>query len=160
MQIAVFEPDIPQNLGAMLRLGACLGVPVHVIEPCGFPFSPDGKADKRLRRAGMDYVALAEIVHHASWEAFETALRSDNRRLVLLTTGAETDYLDWHFADTDVLLVGRESSGVPDYVQKAADARLRVPMIDQARSLNVVTAAAMVLGEGLRQTAIFGNERL
>lgn len=152
MQIAVFEPDIPQNLGAMLRLGACLGAPVHVIEPCGFPFSAEGSADKRLRRAGMDYLSLAEVVGHTSWAAFEAARRAQKSRLVLLTTEAEDDYLNWNFQAGDVLLLGRESGGVPDFVHDAADGRLRVIMTAEARSLNVVTAAAMVLGEALRQT--------
>ena len=147
MRIALYQPDIPQNVGAMLRLAACLGVAVDVIEPCGFPFS-----DKGLRRAGMDYMERAEIVRHDSWAAFEALPRG---RLVLLTTRAGLAYTGFSFGADDTLLLGRESAGVPDDVHDAVDARLVVPMAAGARSLNVVTAAAMVLGEALRQTAGF-----
>ncbi len=152
MRIAVYQPDMPPNLGAMLRLGACLGVPVDVIEPCGFPFGGKGDIDKRARRAGMDYVELADFSRHDSWPAFEAARRETGGRLVLLTTQAETDYLDFAFRADDILLLGRESAGVPAEVHDAAGARIRVVMQPEARSLNVVNAAAMVLGEALRQT--------
>jgi len=158
MRIAVYQPDMPPNLGAMLRLGACLGVPVDVIEPCGFPFGGKGDIDKRARRAGMDYVELAEFSRHASWAAFETARQETGRRLVLLTTEAEADYLNFEFRADDVLLLGRESAGVPAEVHEAAQARIRVVMQPEARSLNVVNAAAMVLGEALRQTRGKGNK--
>jgi len=158
MRIAVYQPDMPPNLGAMLRLGACLGVPVDVIEPCGFPFGGKGDIDKRARRAGMDYVELAEFTRHASWQAFETARQESAERLVLLTTAAKADYLDFEFLGDDILLLGRESAGVPAEVHDAAEARIRVVMQPGARSLNVVNAAAMVLGEALRQTRREGNK--
>jgi len=146
MRIALFQPDIPQNTGALIRLGACFGVGVDIIEPCGFLFS-----GAKLRRAGMDYLERAEVVRHASWQAF-----LDNRaagRLVLLTTKAEQTYVDFAFCSTDVLVLGRESEGVPGYVHQAAGARLRIPL--KARSLNVAQAGAIVLAEALRQTKGF-----
>jgi tRNA (cytidine/uridine-2'-O-)-methyltransferase len=148
MRLALYEPDIPQNAGALFRLAACLGVPADVIEPCGFVLD-----DRRLRRVAMDYGPLAEIVRHASWDAF----RRDRApgRLVLLTTRADTAFADFAFRPDDTLLLGRESAGVPANVHDAADARLIVPMTAGARSLNVVTAAAIVLGEALRQTGGF-----
>jgi tRNA (cytidine/uridine-2'-O-)-methyltransferase len=144
MRLALFEPDIPQNAGALIRLGACLGVPIDIIEPCGFLFD-----DARLKRAGMDYLGLADVARHASWDAF---VRATSGRMILLTTKAETDYIDFHFAPTDVLILGRESAGAPEHVHEAAAARLRVPMKQGLRSLNVALAGAMVLGEALRQT--------
>ncbi|MDH3235953.1 MAG: tRNA (cytidine(34)-2'-O)-methyltransferase [Alphaproteobacteria bacterium] len=152
MRIALFEPDIPQNTGAVLRLAACLGVGVDIVEPCGFVLD-----DKRLRRVGMDYLQAVDLVRHASWTRFvETRAQDDGvgrkGRLVLLTTAAEIAYQDFRFAPDDVLLCGRESAGVPDRVHETADARIRVPMAHGARSLNVAMAAAIVLGEALRQT--------
>src|SRR5262249_41505461 len=147
MRLALFEPDIPQNAGALIRLGACLGVPVDIVEPCGFLFD-----DTRLKRAGMDYMAFAEIVRHASWQAF---VRATQCRKILLTTKAETLHTDFRFEPTDVLILGRESAGVPEHVHEAAAARLRVPMKQGLRSLNVALAGAMVLGEALRQTRGF-----
>jgi tRNA (cytidine/uridine-2'-O-)-methyltransferase len=150
MRLALFEPDIPQNAGSLLRLGACLGVPVDIVGPCGFVLT-----DRRFRRAGMDYPAQAEIARHDSWTAFESGLRAENRRLVLLTTRAVHAYTGFAFAPGDTLMVGRESAGVPPAVHAAADARLVIPMRPDRRSLNVVQAAAMVLGEALRQTGAF-----
>lgn len=150
MRLALFEPDIPQNTGALLRLAACLGLRVDLIEPAGFVLS-----DKRLQRAGMDYVDLVPLTRHASWDAFQAARTG---RLILLTTRAETPYTEFSFAPDDVLLLGRESAGVPDDVHIAADARLRVPMVPGARSLNVALAASMVLSEALRQTGGFPGE--
>lgn len=150
MRIALYEPDIPQNAGAIFRLAACLGVPVDVIEPCGFLLD-----DRRLRRVAMDYGAQAEIRRHASWRAYGEARTADDGlrgRIVLLTTKGDTAYADFAFRNTDTLLLGRESAGVPSSVHAAADARLIVPMAAGARSLNVTTAAAIVLGEALRQT--------
>lgn len=147
MRLALFEPDMPPNTGAMLRLGACLGVAVDIIEPCGFPFS-----DRAMRRAGMDYIDQASIRRHADWSAFETWRRETGQRLVLLTTKAAIDYTAFAFQHDDILLLGRESAGVPGHVHAAADARLIVPMRPGLRSLNVAMAAAMVLGEALRQT--------
>ena len=145
MRLALFEPDIPQNLGAFIRLAACLGVPLDVIEPCGFPVD-----DKRIRRAAMDYYDLAAITRHASWNAFQRDRAAG--RLVLLTTAGATRFPDAAFQPDDTLLLGRESAGVPAEVHAAADLRLRVPLQKSLRSLNVATAAAMVLGEALRQT--------
>ena len=149
MRLALFEPDIPQNLGAFIRLAACLGVPLDVIEPCGFPID-----DKRIRRAAMDYYDLAAISRHDSWNAFQrarTELRTPGRLVLLTTTGA-TRLPDATFRPDDTLLLGRESAGVPAEVHAAADLRLRIPLQKSLRSLNVATAAAMVLGEALRQT--------
>jgi tRNA (cytidine/uridine-2'-O-)-methyltransferase len=148
MRLALYQPDIPQNCGAMIRLGACLGVGVDIIEPCGFLFS-----DKKLRRAGMDYLERAEIVRHASWPAFLQA--HSGVRLVLFTTKGAGSYLDFSFRADDVLLLGRESEGVPADVHQRADARLRIPLKTGMRSLNVAQAGAIVLAEALRQTKGF-----
>lgn len=154
MRLAAFEPDIPQNLGALVRLCACLAVPLDVIGPCGFPFSTaDPMADRHLKRVALDYAPLAEITGYASWRAYADAPRTPDSRLLLLTTSGDTAYTDFAFGADDTLLVGRETSGVPETVHGAAAARLVVPMDPEARSLNVVVAAAMVLGEALRQTA-------
>ncbi|WP_374447152.1 tRNA (cytidine(34)-2'-O)-methyltransferase [Stella sp.] len=143
MRIALYEPDIPQNVGTIIRLGAGLGIPVDLVEPLGFVWS-----DARLRRAGMDYLALAEVHRHASWAAFR---RARPGRLVLLTRHAATPYTGFAFAAGDTLLLGRESAGVPPVVHAAADARVTVPLRPGLRSLNVAVVAAMVLGEALRQ---------
>ncbi len=146
MRLALFEPDIPQNTGALIRLGACFGVGVDIIEPCGFLFS-----DAKLRRAGMDYLGRAEVVRHPSWQAFLAARAG--LRLVLLTTRGADSYVEFAFRPNDVLLLGRESEGVPDAVHERADARLRIPV--KERSLNVAQAGAIVLAEALRQTKGF-----
>ena len=148
MRIALFQPDIPQNAGAIFRLGACLNVPIDIIEPCGFVLE-----DRRLKRVAMDYGAHAVINRHASWEAWLKT--SQPSRTVLLTTQGSKIYTDFSFRNSDILLVGRESAGVPSEVHSAADARLAVPMVKGARSLNVATTVAMVLGEALRQTGNF-----
>lgn len=148
MRLALFEPDIPQNTGAILRLAACLGVGVDIIEPCGFVFT-----DARLKRAGMDYLEEVSITRHSSWTAFTES--RDAGRLVLLTTKANLAYTDFVFDPLDTLIVGRESAGAPHTVHQAADARIKVPMVDGLRSLNVALASAMVLGEALRQTGRF-----
>jgi tRNA (cytidine/uridine-2'-O-)-methyltransferase len=147
MRLALYQPDIAQNTGAMLRLAACLGVPVDVIEPCGFVF-----ADSRLRRAGMDYLGHVDLVRHLSWDAFRATVPG---RLILLTTRGAVAYTETAYQPGDTLMVGRESAGVPDAVHDAADLRVRVPMRPGLRSLNVALAAAMVLGEALRQTALW-----
>lgn len=147
MRLVLFEPDIPQNAGTLMRAAACLGVPVDVIEPCGFVLS-----DAKLRRAGMDYLDRLDLTRHASWGAFR-GVRGG--RLVLLTTRADESYTTFRFAADDRLMVGRESAGVPDAVFQACDARVRIPMVAGVRSLNVAVAAAMVLGEALRQTEGF-----
>ena len=153
MRLALFQPDIPQNLGAALRLGACLGVAVDVIEPCGFPLS-----DRAARRAALDYAQMAEIVRHASWSRFLEAPERAGRRLLLFTTQGAEPFYKFHYRPDDVLLFGRESAGVPPEVHAAADARLCIPLVAGARSLNVVNAAAMALGEALRQTGGFARQ--
>ena len=150
MRIALYQPDIPQNTGTILRLCACLGVEAHIIEPAGFP-----TADRAFRRAGMDYLDQVSIVRHACWQVFADWRKADGCRLVLLTTHARLSYLDHTFRTGDVLLLGRESAGVPDKVHAVADARLTIPMRPGLRSLNVAVAAAMVTGEALRQTGVF-----
>lgn len=147
MRLALFEPDIPQNTGAMLRLAACMGVGVDLIEPAGFVLS-----DRRMQRAGMDYLDLVPLTRHSSWEAFQ---KTRAGRLVLLTTRGDTRFTEFAFMPTDTLLLGRESAGAPEIVHECADARLRIPMVPEARSLNVALAAAMVLSEALRQTNSF-----
>jgi tRNA (cytidine/uridine-2'-O-)-methyltransferase len=148
MRIALYEPDIPQNTGTILRLGACLGLESHIIEPAGFPTS-----DRAFRRAGMDYLDQVALVRHASWNGFEAWRRGAGARLVLFTTRATKSYLEHGFRADDILLFGRESSGVPDQVHDAADARLRIPLREGLRSLNVAMACAMAAGEALRQLA-------
>ena len=150
MRLALFQPDIPQNAGSLIRLGACLGVPVDIIEPCGFLLT-----DRTLKRAGMDYLELASVTRHASWHAFLAAHRARGGRLVVLTAKGALSYTDFAFAAGDTLLLGRESAGAPEEVHAAADARLRIPLKAGLRSINVAQAGAMVLGEALRQTKGF-----
>jgi len=150
MRLALYQPDIPQNAGALLRLGACLGVAIDIIEPCGFLFT-----DRGLRRAGMDYLAAADCRRHESWDAFLAVRNKTGGRLILLTSKATIPYTEFAFAPGDVILLGRESAGVPDAVHSAADARLLIPLKPGLRSLNVAQAGAMVLGEALRQTGGF-----
>ncbi|MCB2100328.1 MAG: tRNA (cytidine(34)-2'-O)-methyltransferase [Rhodobacterales bacterium] len=149
LRLALYQPDIPQNAGTLIRTAACLGLAVDVIEPCGFLFD-----DRRLRRAGMDYMSGVEVVRHASFDRFLAAragVPGGPGRLLLLTTQSDLSYLDVRFHADDTLLVGRESAGAPPEVHAAADARLVVPMVPGMRSLNVAVSAAMVLGEALRQ---------
>ena len=148
MRLVLYQPDIPQNTGAILRLGACLDAGVDIIEPCGFVLD-----DRRLRRAAMDYLDLLEWRRWPSWETYRATRHAG--RLVLLTTRATTAHHQYRFEPDDRLLLGRESAGVPDTVHQAADARIKVPLRPEARSLNVVTAAAIVAGEALRQTGAF-----
>jgi tRNA (cytidine/uridine-2'-O-)-methyltransferase len=152
MPIALFEPDIPQNTGTILRLAACFGIEAHLIEPAGFPVS-----DRAFRRAGMDYLDAVKLMRHPSWEAFDGWRRAQDLRLVLFTTRATASYLGHRYAPGDILLFGRESAGVPDHVHAAADARLRIPMRAGLRSLNVAMSCAMAVGEALRQTGGFGE---
>ena len=149
MRLALFQPEIPQNVGTILRLAACLETPVDIIEPCGFVWS-----DRALKRAGMDYAELATVTLHADWRTFLTA-RSETSRLILLTTRASQTYVDFAYRPDDILLFGQESAGVPPIVHDAADARLRIPLRQGLRSLNLAVSAAMVLGEALRQTGGF-----
>ncbi|HEY4133751.1 MAG TPA: tRNA (cytidine(34)-2'-O)-methyltransferase [Alphaproteobacteria bacterium] len=153
MRLALYQPDIPQNCGTMLRLAACLEVATDIIEPCGFVLS-----DARMKRAGMDYLTRADMRRHSSWQAFRRAQAASGRRLILLTTKGDVPYPAFAFRPTDVLMVGRESAGVPPEVATVADARVVIPLKDGLRSLNVAVAAAMVLGEALRQTATFPQE--
>ena len=147
MKIALYQPDIPQNTGTILRLAACVGVEAHLIEPAGFPTT-----DRAFRRAGMDYLDQVKLCRHASFAAFEAWRRADGLRLVLFTTRAATSYLDHRYDARDVLMFGRESAGVPDAVHAAADVRLTIPILPGLRSLNVAMACAMAVGEALRQT--------
>lgn len=150
MQLALYQPDIPQNTGTMLRLCACLGVTAHLIEPAGFPIS-----DKNFRRAGMDYIDLVDIRRHISWTDFEFWRKASGARLILATTKGAVPYPDFSFRSDDIILMGRESAGVPDEVHAAADARLLIPMRTGLRSLNVAVSAAMMMGEALRQLDAF-----
>lgn len=153
MRIALFQPDIPQNAGAMIRLAACLGAGVDIIEPCGFVWS-----EPKMRRAGMDYLDRADIVKHISWNNFlaaNAAKGAKRSRIVLLTTRADMSHLDTAFQADDILLLGRESAGVPDEVHEAVDLRIKIPIRADMRSLNIATAASIVLGEALRQTGGF-----
>ncbi|KJS40580.1 MAG: hypothetical protein VR70_05635 [Rhodospirillaceae bacterium BRH_c57] len=145
MRLALYQPDIPHNTGAILRLAACLGLGVDIIEPCGFLWE-----DKRLRRAGMDYRELAVVTRYSSWERY-LGERSSTGRLVLLSTRAATAHTTFRFESDDTLLLGRESAGVPPDVYDATDARITIPMAPGARSLNVAMAAAIVTAEALSQ---------
>jgi tRNA (cytidine/uridine-2'-O-)-methyltransferase len=147
MQIALFQPDIPQNTGTVLRLCACLNVAAHIIEPAGFATS-----DRRFRRAGMDYLDEVALTRHDSWDKFEQWRQARGDRLILFTTKGATPYLDFRYSASDILLFGRETAGVTDEVVAAADARLVIPIRPSLRSLNVAIAAAMAVGEALRQT--------
>lgn len=149
MRLVLFQPDIAQNAGTLFRLAACLDVPVDIVEPCGFHLD-----DRRLRRAALDYLDALDLTRHVSWPAYQAAFaRGRGGRLVLLTTRGEVPYTGFAFRPDDSLMVGRESAGVPEPVHQAADARLRIPIRPGLRSINVALAAAMVLGEALRQTA-------
>jgi tRNA (cytidine/uridine-2'-O-)-methyltransferase len=153
MRIALYQPDIPQNTGTILRLCACLNVEAHIIEPAGFPVS-----DRHFRRAGMDYLDQVTIQRHDSWTKFEQWRHDKGVRLILFSTKGACPYLDHRYTANDILLFGRESAGVPDEVVAAADARLVIPIEPGLRSLNVAMAAAMALGEALRQTKSMGND--
>lgn len=150
MRLALFEPDIPQNTGTLIRMAACLELAVDIIEPCGFVWG-----GRHFRRAGMDYLARADITRHESWDSFLETKRNAGGRIVLLTTRAADPYMEFAFDPADTLLLGRESAGVPEEVHDAAEARIRVPMAAGERSLNVAMAAAIVTGEALRQIGGF-----
>lgn len=153
MRLALYQPDIPQNAGAILRLAACMGIPAEIIEPCGFVWS-----DRHLRRAGMDYLDQVSLTRHVSWAAYLGAHKAAGGRLVLLTTRGATRHTDFRFRRDDTLLLGRESAGAPEEVHAIADARIRAPMAPGMRSLNLAMAAALILGEALRQTGGFPAE--
>ena len=146
LRLALFQPDIPQNAGTMLRMAACLGLAVDIIEPAGFPVS-----DRHFRRASMDYLDHVDIIRHVSWASFDAARRANGQRLVLLTTKGAVAHTDFAYAPGDILMVGRESAGVPQDVHTAADGRILIPMRAGPRSLNVAIAAALVVGEALSQ---------
>lgn len=155
MRIALYEPDIPQNAGSVLRTAACFAVAVDIIEPCGFVWD-----EKRLHRAGMDYLDGVDMVRHSSWQQYYEGQQAENTsgRLVLLTTKGAVPYAGFVFHADDTIVLGRESAGVPDAVHSAADARIRIPMAIGMRSLNVAVAAALVIGEALRQLDAFPSE--
>ena len=154
VDLALYQPDIANNTGTLIRLGACLDTTIHLIHPTGFPFSP-----RALARAGLDYVDHAAVQEHASWRAFDAWRRVEGRRLVLLTTKAETSAYAMTYGADDILMVGRESAGVPEAVADACDLRIRIPMRDGMRSINVALAATLVLGEAMRQTGGFAGLR-
>ncbi|MCS0457562.1 MULTISPECIES: tRNA (cytidine(34)-2'-O)-methyltransferase [Rhizobium] len=147
LRLALYQPDIPGNTGTILRLAACLGFGVDIIEPAGFDIS-----DRNLKRAGMDYIAAAALTRHVNWDRFEDWRKNTGRRLVLASTKSSGRYTDFAFHADDILLFGRESAGVPDHVHTAADARILVPMVEGQRSINVAVSAAMIVGEAMRQT--------
>lgn len=146
LRIALYQPDIPGNTGTILRLAACLGLAVDIIEPAGFDLS-----DKNLKRAGMDYIAAVTLTRHVNWERFEEVRLAAGRRLVLASTKAAEPYTRFSFQPNDTLLFGRESAGVPDHVHDKADGRIIVPMVEGQRSLNVAMSVAMIAGEAIRQ---------
>ena len=146
MRIALFEHDIPQNAGNIFRLGACLGIPIDIIEPAGFVID-----DKRLKRASMDYYDYLDLTKHVSWEKFYEWSKKNSFQLILLTTKSQKSYYDYKFQAKDIILFGRESAGVPDYVHEAVDERLTIPMIKGPRSINLSSSVSMVAGEMIRQ---------
>jgi tRNA (cytidine/uridine-2'-O-)-methyltransferase len=146
LHLALYQPDNPLNTGAAMRLAACLGAGLDIIEPCGFPWN-----ENRIKRSGMDYIESAALTRHSSWDIFADAYKG-RRRIILMTTRGAVPYTEFPFRADDILLAGQESSGVPEHVHAAADGRIVIPMQKGMRSLNVINAAAMVLGEALRQT--------
>ena len=150
LKIALFQPDIPQNFGSMIRLCGCLGVSLDIIEPCGFLLD-----NRKIRQAAMDYENKLKVTRHIHWKAFLDLYQSNtsnHRRIILMTTKTDRRYTDFEFQKDDILLAGRESAGVPDDVHKATDERVNIPMLEGFRSLNIVNATSMILGEALRQT--------
>lgn len=144
IHIALYQPDIPQNVGAAMRFCACLGIKLDIIEPCGFPWDM-----KKIRQSGMDYTGLVDIKRHESWDAFLKAY--PDKRLVLMTTKSSEPYTDFEFSDQDILIAGRESAGVPAEIHQALENRITIPMTEKVRSLNIINATAMISGEALRQ---------
>ena len=153
MRLALYQPDIPQNTGTILRMAACLGVSVDIIGPAGFDFS-----DRALRRAGLDYLDSVELHRHVSFESFETWRRKEGLRTVLATTKANQAYTKFHYRSDDIIMLGRESAGVPEDVSDVADELVVIPVREGLRSLNVAVAAAMIVGEALRQTGGLANK--
>jgi len=146
----LFEPDIPQNAGNIFRLGACLGIPIDLIEPAGFIID-----DKRLKRASMDYYDYLALKKHLSWEKFYRWSQENAYRIILLTTKSKKNYFDYKFQSNDIILFGRESAGAPRYVHEIVDQRLKIPMIEGPRSINLSSSVAMVAGEMIRQLKLF-----
>ena len=153
MRLALYQPDIPQNMGAIMRIAACFRVPLDVIEPCGFPFD-----EKRLLRTAMDYGQACDLLRHRSWADYLGVLRQGPGRLVLMTTAAKVSHADFAFSASDTILLGRESHGVPPEVHQAADHCIRIPIAKEHRSLNVAVAGAIALSEALRQVGIFSGK--
>ena len=147
MRLALYQPDIPQNTGTLMRLSACMNAPIDIIEPCGFLWN-----DAKLKRAGMDYLDKVDYTRHTSWKVFLEWATQNNHRIILLSTKASENYTKFEFQTNDILLLGRESSGVPENVHESVDGRVIIPMFGNYRSINIATAGAMVLGEALRQT--------
>jgi tRNA (cytidine/uridine-2'-O-)-methyltransferase len=154
-RLALYQPDIPQNAGSLLRLAACLSFPVEVIEPCGFLWD-----EKRMRRAGMDYLDKVQVKRHSSWPVFWNWTKQEGRRVVLLSTKASERLDRFAFGPSDVIMVGRESAGVPDSVAETVQARVRIPLAPGVRSLNVALAASIAMAEALRQLSAFPSEEL
>ena len=153
MNLVLFQPEIPQNTGTLLRLAACVGVPVDIIEPCGFVWSTS-----KLKRAGMDYLDLAQVSLFSSWQSFKKT-RHEQGRIILLTPHTPESYFNFSFKKSDFLMVGRESDGVPCEIREQIPVHLSIPMQSSCRSLNVAIATALVLGEALRQTNSFPQKR-
>lgn len=151
MRLALYQPEIPQNAGTIMRLCAAMGLPLDIIEPCGFVFD-----EKKLRRAAMDYIAYLDYTRHANWHAFDQQRRG---RLVLLTTKGSVPYTEFTYQPDDILIAGQESAGVPDHVHAAADGRVIIPMVPGLRSLNLAVSCGMVVGEALRQTGGFNQKQ-
>lgn len=147
IRLALYQPEIPQNTGTLLRAGACLGVQLDIIEPCGF-----GLSDARLKRAGMDYVEIANYTRHTSWQSFKDQAQKNKNRFVYLTPHSKVAYTDFDFTRQDILILGRESDGIPESITQDIPHHITIPMVEGRRSLNVALAGAMVLGEALRQT--------
>jgi len=146
MRIALFEPDIPQNAGNIFRLGACLGIPIDIIEPAGFIID-----DKRLKRASMDYFDYLDLTKHLSWDKFKEWSKENSYRLILLTTKSQKSYFNYKFQSNDIILFGRESAGVPENIHKLIKNKLKIPMQNNKRSLNIASSVAIILAESLRQ---------
>jgi len=155
IRLALYQPDIPQNMGTLLRLGACLNVPIDVIGPTGFDMS-----DKALRRAGMDYLQKTDIKRHISFDQFIDQYQNKPNRLILTTTKTDQKYTDFCFQSDDIIVLGRESAGVPDHVVDVVDASVTIPMVENVRSLNIAVAGAMIVAEALRQTDGWPEKRI
>jgi len=147
LHVALYQPDIPQNVGAAIRLCACLGLTLDIIEPCGFPWDL-----KKIKQSGMDYLEEATIIRHNSWESFKETYK--DRRFVLMTTKSPIPYTEFGFSNKDILIAGRESAGVPEEIHQEIESRVVIPMDGKARSLNIINATAMITGEALRQVKL------